>query len=241
MIELNKLLYTIYLKSPVNLFTEFLVECQKSYAKPAHTLLELKQRNNNKIKGDIFEEFCVLYLLNIKKYDKVWLLKDTPEDILTKLNLKRRDMGIDIIVENKEFYYAVQCKYKKHNTMKKNVLSWKVLSTFYALCLKAGPFEKYIVMTNCDYVRHAVTKNEKDISICLKSFENITKDEWLTMCDVTGKTISQNISSMCDENIPSMCDIVENTISQPDDIVKDTKLTLENLRNKRLAFYDKKI
>jgi hypothetical protein len=46
---------------------------------------------------------------------------------------------------------------------------------------------------------------------------------------------------MYDENMLSMCDLVENTISQPVDIVKDTKLTLEDLRNKRLAFYDKKI
>jgi hypothetical protein len=69
------------------------------------------------------------------------------------------------------------------------------------------------------------------------------------MCDVTGKTISQNMLSMYDENMPSMgdenmlsmCDLVENTISQPVDIVKDTKLTLKDLRNKRLAFYDKKI
>ena len=50
---------------------------------------------------------------------------------------------------------------------KKNVLSWKQLSTFYALC---RPFDKYIIMTNCDYVRHQGVKTNKDLSICLKHY-----------------------------------------------------------------------
>ena len=68
--DLQKQLYKIFLKSPNNLFDDFISECQLFYNKPAHNLLELKQIKNTKIKGDIFEEFCVLYLLNIKKYFK---------------------------------------------------------------------------------------------------------------------------------------------------------------------------
>jgi predicted helicase len=89
-------------------------DCQKEYDAPAHSLTELRSRENKKKRGDIFEEFCTLYLLNIKKYSNVWLLKDVPENILVKLQLKRQDMGIDIIVENNGLYKAVQCKYKKH-------------------------------------------------------------------------------------------------------------------------------
>ena len=167
--DLQKLLYKIFLKSPNNLFDDFILECQLFYDKPAHNLLELKQRKNTKIKGDIFEEFCVLYLLNIKKYNNVWLLKNVPEDILNNLHLQRQDMGIDIIVEHNNEFYAVQCKYKK-STSTKNILSWQQLSTFYALCLKTGPYNKYIIMTNCDYTRHQGEKTNKDLSFCLKTF-----------------------------------------------------------------------
>ena len=55
-------------------------------------------------------------------------------------------MGIDIVVKNNDIFYAVQCKYKKSCTLKKNILSWKQLSTFYAICMRTGPFDKYIVM-----------------------------------------------------------------------------------------------
>ena len=93
--DIDKLLHTVFLRSPTNLFDEFLVECEKSYSKPAHNLQEIKNRANKKIKGDIFEDFCVLYLKNIKKYNNVWLLKNIPDDILLKLNMKRKDMGCD--------------------------------------------------------------------------------------------------------------------------------------------------
>ena len=183
---MEKLLYNILLTSPNNLFDAFIIECQKSYEAPAHTLTEMRNRNNKKIKGDIFEEFCVLYLKHIKNYKNVWLLKYVPEEILKKLTLQRRDMGIDIIVEiNENVYYAVQCKYKKHTSMKKNILSWSALSTFYALCLRTGPWDKYIIMTNCSYTRHQGKKTAQDLSICLKTLQNINKDDWLKMC---GKT-----------------------------------------------------
>ena len=61
-LNLEELLYKIFLQSPPNLFDKFIIECQSYYEKPAHTLQEIKQRDNKKIKGDIFEEFCVLYL-----------------------------------------------------------------------------------------------------------------------------------------------------------------------------------
>jgi hypothetical protein len=189
-------LYKIFLKSPTNLFDEFILECQKWYEMPAHSFSEMRMRDNKKIRGDIFEEFCVLYLkhananANAKGYKNVWLLKDVPDAILDKLILKRRDMGIDIIVETSdEKYLAVQCKYKKHTGCKLNILSWRALSTFYALCLRTGPWDKYIIMTNCVYTRHQGKKTPQDVSYCLKTLQNITKDEWLRMCNVNGVKI----------------------------------------------------
>jgi hypothetical protein len=60
--ELQEVLYKIYLRSPINLFDEFILECQKWYELPAHTLVEMRRRDNKKLRGDIFEAFSVLYL-----------------------------------------------------------------------------------------------------------------------------------------------------------------------------------
>ena len=185
--QLQEELYKIFLKSPNNLFDEFILECQKWYDAPAHSLSEMRMRDNKKIRGDMFEEFCVLYLKHVKGYKNVWLLKDVPDEILAKIHVARRDMGIDIVVETAtNTFIAVQCKYKKHTSIKQNILSWKALSTFYALCLRTGPWEKYIVMTNCVYTRHQGKKTKQDVSICLKTLQNITNDEWLAMCNATG-------------------------------------------------------
>lgn len=182
---MQEVLHKIFLTTPQNLFDEFLKECQKFYEAPAHTFTEMRTRDNKKIRGDVFEDFCVLYLKHARKYDNAWRLEDVPDHILETVGLKRRDMGIDIIAEKGGRYTAVQCKYKKHTGFKtKNVLSWKVLSTFFALCLQSGSWEKHIVMTNCDYVRHAGKKTPKDVSICLKTFQNTTKEVWVQMCEL---------------------------------------------------------
>ena len=104
--------------------------------------------------------------------------------------MKRQDMGIDIIVETEGGnFIAVQCKYKTPTGFKQNVLSWKTLSTFYALCLRTGPWSKFIVITNCIYTRHQGKKTPQDISYCVKTLQNIKKDEWLRMCQVSGEKI----------------------------------------------------
>lgn len=56
--SLEETLYTIFLRSPNNLFDEFITECQKLYEIPAHSFSEMRSRDK-KITGDIFEEFCV--------------------------------------------------------------------------------------------------------------------------------------------------------------------------------------
>jgi hypothetical protein len=193
--NLREELYRIYLSSPVNLFDEFIALCQSFYEEPVHNLQDMRQRENKKLRGDIFEEFCVLYLKHVKEYDEVYLLKDVPDILLSSFNMVKRDIGIDIICVKKGKYYAVQCKYKKYNKSKKNVITWKILSTFYALCLRTGPWDKYIVMTNCDFVTHNVKKTEKDLSICVGSFRNITKDQWLKMCGKEGQVISNSSNS----------------------------------------------
>ena len=229
--DLPNILHQIFLRSPLNLFDEFILECQKWYSLPAHSLTEMRKRDNKKIRGDIFEEFCVLYLKNILNYEKVWRLPDVPDDILIRLNLKRRDMGIDIICENNGLFIAVQCKYKKHTTMRKHSVTWKELSTFYALCLRTGlpndGWLKYIVMTNCEYITHMGKKTDKDLSICIGTFRNITKDNWIKMCNIKGNILQSDNKEIHIIEKKKLLTIEE----------KKKPLTIEELREKRLQFY----
>ena len=174
--DLRILLYNIYLKNPTNLFLGFMDECEKSYNKPINNLYDLKHKNNKKIKGNIFEQFCVLYLKYIENYTNVWLLNETPIDIMEMLSMQKKDMGIDIIAEENSNFYAIQCKYKNEKSSRK-CLSWKSLSTFYALCSKTGPWEKQIVMTTCKNINHKELKKYKYVSYCIDTFTNITKDD----------------------------------------------------------------
>ena len=80
--DLKKQLHAILLRSPKNLFDDFIKECQEWYSQPAHSLQEMRVRDNKKVRGDIFEDFCALYLKNVKGFDEVWLLDDIPEEIL---------------------------------------------------------------------------------------------------------------------------------------------------------------
>jgi len=227
--NLPSILHQVFLRSPTNLFDEFILECQKWYSQPAHSLTEMRKRDNKKIRGDIFEEFCVLYLIHVKKYDKVWRLPNVPDDILLKLNLKRRDMGIDIICENSGMYTAVQCKYKKHTSSRKHCVTWKELSTFYALCSKTQiSWEKYIVMTNCEYITHMGQKTEKDQSICIGTFRNISKEDWIKMCGITGNDLSNIVPGPVPDTVPEANINIQLTPQ-------------EKLRQLRLAYYDSKI
>jgi hypothetical protein len=194
-------LHAIFLQAPANLFDAFLVECQKWYEQPAHTFTEMRVRDNKKVRGDVFEEFCVLYLKHVRKFENVWRLENVPDELLAKLSLKRPDVGIDIIAESGGKYYAVQCKYKKHVSAKKNVVTWKALSTFYALCMRTGPWEKYIVMTNCEYCRHMGKKTVKDVSICLKTLQSITKEQWIEMCEKKGDVVSSAVKKLTTEEM----------------------------------------
>ena len=224
--DLKKLLHTVFLKSPQNLFDAFITECQRWYSQPAHTLQEMRTRDNKKVRGDIFEDFCVLYLKEVKGYQEVWLLEDVPDEILIQLSLKRRDMGIDIIVRHNGEWYAVQCKYKTP-TGKKSYITWSALSTFYAMCLRTGPWAKYIVMTNCDYTRHQGPKGEKDLSICLGTFRATSSDQWLKMCGVEGTSLAQ-ATSLTQAPSNEILELRQKPTSE---------LSREEIRALRLAYY----
>ncbi len=206
--------------SKQNIFDIVIDSLEEWYDGSAHSLMEIKMKESKKVKGTHFELLCKAYLESLDKYNNVWCLSETPEDILKLLNLKKKDYGIDIICEDMfHNYIAVQCKYRKVSRSSKNIITWKMLSTFYALCLKTGPWSRYIVMTNADYITHMGPKNKKDLSICIGTWKNINTETWLKM------------AKMSDE-VPKTEDSLSSTILD---------LSKEELRSTRLSFFEKKI
>lgn len=199
-----KQLHEIFLRSPTNLWDEFEADCRTFYDAPAHSFTDMRVRDNKKIRGDMFENFCVEYLKHVKGYDQVWLLEDVPEELLVKLGMQRRDVGIDLVAERGGRYSAIQCKYKKQEA-KVKIVTWKALSTFYALCMRTGPWDKYIVMTNCSYVRHMGKKTPKDVSYCLGTLRKTSREEWLKMCGEggVGHTLSEASAGAGAEVVPA--------------------------------------
>ena len=89
--------------------------------------------------------------------------------------------------------------------------------SFYALVYRTGPYEKHIVMTNVDCVRHVGKKTAKDKSICLKKLQKINFSNWF---DMLNKINNEHISIKKINN-------------------EDYKLILEELRLKRILFFSK--
>lgn len=153
------------------------------YDKPVNSIQEINQRQNKKIKGDIFELLCKFYFSSFDCYKHVWLLKEVPKETLELLSLKRNDLGIDLVLQNKDdTYSAVQVKYRFPNKYKsKNVVGWKQLSTFYSIVNRSGPYKKHIIFTNADYVRHVGKKDPKDKTIAIGTLRRINRQRWCKM------------------------------------------------------------
>jgi hypothetical protein len=135
--------------------------------------------------------------LRAKGYGECWLLAETPIEILEKLNLSRVDMGIDIIIKHKNGFFAVQAKWRSNKRKTSKIsLTWNKLATFYALCARTGPWLKFIVITNCDYVRRQGKKYKMDQTIAKGSFLSCKRDAWIKMASMEeGKKIESIQSS----------------------------------------------
>ena len=149
---------------------------------PAHTIQDLKDKNN-KLVGDLFERWCVLYL-TLKGYE-AYLLSELPRERKDALKLKTRDVGIDIVAYKDSKVIAVQCKYRSPTVdqYRRTVhrVPWKDVSTFIALCSTTGPYDKHLVMTNADYVTRYGHKSDKDSTWAKKTFQSTSREDWMTM------------------------------------------------------------
>jgi predicted helicase len=194
------------------------------YDEPVHSVTEMRVKRQTKTKGDLWEQFCKLYLKTVKKYDDVWLLKELPAQLRDELGLGTHDVGIDIVAKKKGKYSAVQCKFKKPRSghvpgtwIPYNCVNWGELSTFYALCSRTNnnDWHQHIVMTNTKYVRHMGEKTEKDKSYCVGSFRKLTTLDYVAM--IPKQVAEQEVKAH--SSTPS-------------------KLTLEQLREARLKRFE---
>ncbi len=155
-------------------------------------LKSLTLSNKEKLAGDIFENLCKYYLQTTSQYKSklknVWLIKEIPEKIKTKLNLPDRDEGIDLIVQTKENnFWSIQAKYRSDN---KTRLSIKGdLSTFANLSFN-----------NCKHITHGIVFTTTDKpplkSVLLKNigFETLRSFQELDENNFEGWNIIKNHS-----------------------------------------------
>ncbi len=209
-INLIKIYIKKHISSNANIFDCIMNEIESISTSKAHNIIELRKKINKKLKGDLFEAFCYIYLKEILKHDEVWLYNNIPDNIKTQLNLPATDFGIDIVSKKANDYYAIQCKYKKPSD-KFQLISWRSLSTFYAIVNKTGPWLEHITMTNVNGCKLIGKREAKDKSYCINSFRNITFIEWF---NIISETINQN-------QIP------------------EPNLDIDDLRLKRLQYFSK--
>ena len=105
-------------------------------------------------------------------------------------------------------------------------------------------------MTNCNYARHEGKKSAKDISYCLKTFQNMTQDQWTTLCEIKGNQlvnpeIPKEAEAKAETQFKPTDTHSENTIVpavKPNPLTNlDRPLTQEELRAARLAYYEQKV
>ena len=221
-------------------FLHFEEKCKLEFNKPVSTMTELKAKNSKKKRGDIFELFAQKYFKYVyswyyrsKKYtglEEVWLLNETPDEVLEELALKRQDLGIDLIgKDSKDRYYAIQVKFRTMNRYKETTgVGWKQLSTFYALVAKTGPWYKHVVFTNAHYCRHVGKKGEKDQSVCRARLMKLTRFDFINMSGIEGRRCDSDDGD--DDN---------NGDKLSEDKLSEDKLSEDKLSNKKLSKKEK--
>jgi predicted helicase len=132
-----------------------------------------------KQKGDLFEEltkYIFKYHPNYQNFTKdVWLLNEVPLDILSNLNIPRKDQGIDLVLLDKhDQFHAIQCKFR---TNVNEIIPWAELATFYGLAFGISKeFKGGFYVTNTIELTHLVHKSNQVIPLYGEFFNDIPND-----------------------------------------------------------------
>jgi hypothetical protein len=190
--------------------------------------------NDNQYKGNLWELFCIYYILFTNKessYFEAWSIKEVPENVRAFLKLTHQDCGIDLIVRkgdptipNQLQFWAIQCKFRspKKDRFGRKIhrVTWTELSTFLALTSRTGPFTKQIVITNAESVSWKGKKeNEKDQTLARNTFKSLSMDWWVAFYDFVIEKSKTSSSA---------------TIS-----IAQNQVSTEEIRNQRKIWLDK--
>lgn len=162
--------------SSPNIFDSIIKEFEDIAAPPLRSMTELREHNKKKILGDLWEQFCKLYL-EFNGYT-VYYIKSLPDNLSQQLNISNtRDVGIDLIAFKNSQYVAVQCKYRKTK------VPWKELSTFYASCNLTGPYAQKFIMTSSTGITYnkGIPKDPFTKVIACGTFKRLNSMDFATM------------------------------------------------------------
>ena len=218
-----------------NVFDAIVHAITMDFTKCVSNVKDMRERDSMKRKGDIWELFCKDWLLASGNYVAVYLLDQYNSQFGC---VTRQDNGIDILAQTTTGWHAIQCKYRS-----KGYVTWKMLSTFIALCERTGPWDKYIVMTNAKGVTHKLPRTPKDKSICYRTFASTPREHWMRiigtdhqyrrLCDDTA-SLSSTILSVPDQHSQPISKVLP---SKPIKSKTKTTLSIEELRALRLQHF----
>lgn len=182
-------------KAKTTIFDELVKDIEMFTSQPVTGMLQLRNKHENSMKGDLWERFCLIYLGQTKKCTQVWTLTDLPVEVSKTLKLPRsQDNGIDLVgyIDGKG-YVAIQCKYRSpysKSVAYKNgqriftsaKVTWSSISTFVGLCAQTGPWYQQWIVTNCSGIgNRKIPRTAKDKSLCLKTFQGTAREEWIAI------------------------------------------------------------
>ena len=166
------------LSREVNVFDVVITAIEDYFHRQVSTISQMRERDNKKAKGDVFEALCLAWLSTSGHYAQVWTLAEFNQEYNSRL--PRQDNGIDLVARTTTGWVAVQCKYRRSD----RYVLWSTLSTFIGLCASTGPWETRLVMTNCRGVSHKVSRTPADRTHAIGTFRATTREHWLRICGI---------------------------------------------------------
>lgn len=157
--------------------------------------IEITKNMKLKEKGDSFEEltkYIFQYHPQYSNFTKnVWLLNETPLELLQQLNMPIKDQGIDLVLQdvyNK--YHAIQCKFR---TNPDTIIAWRELGTFYGLAFGvAKGFSAGFLVTNTSEITANAVNSDKVIPLYGDFFTGLTNDFFDKLRSVLIPTVKFN-------------------------------------------------
>lgn len=140
--------------------------------------------NNDKLKGDIFEEFVKIYFeLNKELYQikNIYLLKEIPIELKRQLKLEKTDYGVDAVAEREDGEFVVfQVKFRSN----REGLTHRELSTFVT---EGGTAKYKYIISNCYDIPISIKKHENIYPILFDTFQNLDRAFFHSVFELVSK------------------------------------------------------